>query len=215
MMPIQGWCAMTNKISNEAQILRTANSRPGSSNRWKVSPRNLFATAALAVNAILALPACGNAGTEFQSDQTVHYRQRLVQSQPDPTPTPSATPLATKNTPTPKQESPALPIRPDAAAKPPTQAIANWQLSLLAHIDRFKRYPAQARGAEGVANLSFSIDRKGRLLSSRIVKSSGSAILDAETLALIRRAQPLPPPPNEVDTASLSFVVPINFGNGN
>ena len=205
---------MTNKISNEAQMLWTANSRPGSPNRWKVSPRNLFATAALAVNAILAPPAFGNASTEFQSDQTVHYRQRFVQSQPDPTPTPSATPPATKNSPTPKQESPALPIRPDAAANPSTQAIADWQQSLLARIDRFKRYPAQARGAEGVASLSFSIDRKGHLLSSRIVKSSGSAILDAETLALIKRAQPFPPPPNEIDTDNLSFVIPVNYEGG-
>jgi periplasmic protein TonB len=97
---------------------------------------------------------------------------------------------------------------------PSSAAITNWQKSLVAHLDRFKRYPPQARGAEGVVSLAFSIDRKGNFVSSRIAKSSGSAVLDAEALAMIKRAAPLPPPPAEVADADLSFVVPIRFAAG-
>jgi protein TonB len=46
-------------------------------------------------------------------------------------------------------------------------------------------------------------------LSSRIVGSSGSAALDAETLALVRRAEPFPPPPPELVGSELT--VPVSF----
>jgi TonB family protein len=75
-------------------------------------------------------------------------------------------------------------------------------------------YPAQAHGAEGVASLAFTIDRKGNVLNSQIATTSGSAVLDAEVLALVKRAAPFPPPPAVVVDADLSFVVPIRFTAG-
>jgi protein TonB len=45
--------------------------------------------------------------------------------------------------------------------------------------------------------LAFSVDRGGGVHSARIVRSSGSSVLDNETLSLVQRAQPLPPPPPE------------------
>jgi protein TonB len=59
--------------------------------------------------------------------------------------------------------------------------------------------------------LAFRIDRNGHVLSSKIVQSSGSAILDEETLALIARAAPLPAPPRDVTDNQLSFVIPIKY----
>jgi periplasmic protein TonB len=88
-----------------------------------------------------------------------------------------------------------------------------WERSLVAHLERSKRYPREAAGRSGVARLAFSIDREGRLLDSWIVKSSGSAILDAQTLALVRRAEPFPPPPGDVADDQLSFVVPIRYAS--
>ena len=76
---------------------------------------------------------------------------------------------------------------------------------------RLQRYPPQARGVQGVVSLAFTIDRHGKVVSSRIVKSSGSAVLDAEALDLIKRAAPLPPPPADIADSELSFVVPIRF----
>lgn len=97
------------------------------------------------------------------------------------------------------------------ATRKPTAAELNWERSLVAHLERAKRYPRQAWGQSGVARLAFSIDRQGRLLESRIVKSSGSAILDEETLAMLRRAEPFPQPPPDVANDQLFFVVPIRY----
>src|SRR5262252_8926775 len=85
----------------------------------------------------------------------------------------------------------------DAAAAPapglsaiPSKAQANWQRSLVAHINRYKRYPAEARAhkVEGIVSVEFTLDRSGQILSSRVAQSSGSPILDEEAVALIRRA---------------------------
>jgi hypothetical protein len=56
--------------------------------------------------------------------------------------------------------------------------IANWQQALVTRLARFQRYPAHAKGATGVVNLSFSIDRQGHVLNGRVIKSSGSVVLD-------------------------------------
>jgi periplasmic protein TonB len=92
-------------------------------------------------------------------------------------------------------------------------AVRRWESALVAHIERFKRYPAEARarGARGYAKVAFTIDRDGRVLDSRIVQSTGSPDLDRESLAMLTRAQPMPKPPGQVQTADLSFVVPIRF----
>lgn len=93
----------------------------------------------------------------------------------------------------------------------PSASILRWERSLVAHLERAKRYPHDAAGRSGVARLAFRIDRQGRLLASRILKSTGSAILDAETLALVKRAEPFPAPPSRVADDQLSFVVPIRY----
>jgi len=84
---------------------------------------------------------------------------------------------------------------------------------VLAQINRFKQYPRAARQAhiEGVVMLHFVMDANGRVQSFDIAKSSGRPVLDAEALALIQRAQPLPALPADFPTRSLDAVVPIEF----
>jgi TonB family protein len=108
------------------------------------------------------------------------------------------------------EEVPPVNTGPSPPASVPS-AAASWQQSLVARLAKVQRYPAEARGAQGVVNLTFSIDRHGAVVSSRIVKSSGSAVLDAEALDLIKRAAPLPPPPADIADSELSFIVPIRF----
>jgi len=98
-------------------------------------------------------------------------------------------------------------------ARTPPVSITRWQSLLAAHIEHFKRYPAEARsrGEQGIAKVAFKIDHEGNLLSSRIVQSSGSATLDHETLAMLARAQPMPRPPDQISDAELAFVVPVRF----
>lgn len=84
---------------------------------------------------------------------------------------------------------------------------------LLGQLNRYKQYPASARKAriEGVVMLHFVMDAQGKVLSFEIAKSSGRPILDAEVLALIQRAQPLPALPADYPTRTLDAIVPIEF----
>ncbi|MDF3812873.1 energy transducer TonB, partial [Rhodopseudomonas sp. BAL398] len=91
--------------------------------------------------------------------------------------------------------------------------LPSYRDRLAAHLQRFKRYPSGAKssGAQGTALLSFTVGRNGRVLGSRLARSSGNAALDAETLAMIRRAEPLPAFPPQMTQSSLSFTVPVRF----
>jgi protein TonB len=90
-------------------------------------------------------------------------------------------------------------------------ALPSWKSQLLARLERSKRYPAQARGDQGVTLLAFSVDRQGGVHRARIARSSGSALLDQETLALLQRAQPLPSPPPQTRSAQIAVTVPIRY----
>jgi periplasmic protein TonB len=96
------------------------------------------------------------------------------------------------------------------AAAPSVAVIRHWETELLAHIERFKRYPpkAHARGDQGLAKVSFTIDPDGLVKGTRIVQSSGSPELDQEALDVLTRAQPVPLPP---DRAGKHWVIPVRF----
>jgi periplasmic protein TonB len=107
-------------------------------------------------------------------------------------------------------------VRPAAPApglveRPTSAVITTWQQSMAMQLERHKRYPSQARGEQGVTTLAFAIDRQGRLLSSRVVRSAGSAILDAAALAILSRAQPFPAPPLGIADELLSITVAIRY----
>ena len=101
---------------------------------------------------------------------------------------------------------------PTAAAVRSASAVS-WKRKIALHLQRNKRYPAaaQAKREHGVARVAFLIDRLGRVVSSTVIQSSGSAALDRETLDLLQRAQPLPTPPTDVPGAQFSFNVPVSF----
>jgi TonB family protein len=109
----------------------------------------------------------------------------------------------------PKPQSEAAPPPVPSPAASASSSAASWQQSLGARLARLQSH--KALGVQGVVSLAFSIDRQGNLVSSRIVKSSGSAPLDAAALDLIKRAAPFPPPPAGIADSELSFVVPIRF----
>jgi periplasmic protein TonB len=100
---------------------------------------------------------------------------------------------------------------PGRVVGPTSAAMTRWEISLKARIEAVKRYPVQAHGARGVAEAAFRIDRSGHVLESHIAKSSGSSILDAETLATLKRADPFPAPPAGIADGQLSISVPIEY----
>jgi len=87
-----------------------------------------------------------------------------------------------------------------------------WQQLLLGHLERFKRYPRQARRLhqQGVAQVRLSVAGDGRVLAVRIETASGHAALDAEALAVAERASPVPAPPAELGD-EVQVVVPMEF----
>ncbi|MGE0259575.1 MAG: energy transducer TonB [Alphaproteobacteria bacterium] len=144
-------------------------------------------------------------------------------SQPQPIDRPPPPRIAAPARPAPVQPVPvpALPA-PTSAATPAAPSVSpaalaaartNWQGQLLAWLSRHKRYPREAeeRRQQGTAHLRFVVDRYGRVLSYSLVRSSGFAALDEEIMALIQRAQPLPPPPAELPGMRFDLIVPVSF----
>lgn len=112
----------------------------------------------------------------------------------------------------PRSEAAAAPAE-GASLSQPSNAVPTWQGMLVAHLERHKRYPRgpQLRRQQGVAHVAFTIDRQGNVVAHRLHKSSGYDALDEEALALLQRAQPLPPPPPELSGESLDLIVPVQF----
>jgi protein TonB len=113
----------------------------------------------------------------------------------------------------PARETTAPMAIPDRVAAVATSQVPAWRGQITGLLERNKRYPpsAQARREQGVVQLSFSLDRKGNVVASSIVTSSGSSALDEEAMALVRRAQPFPPPPMELAGEQVNLTVPIRF----
>jgi protein TonB len=109
----------------------------------------------------------------------------------------------------------AAPQRADRAAAPmpggSRESNASWRSQLVARLERYKRYPSEARGDAGVAQVAFRVDRSGGVHGVRIARSSGSSLLDRETLALVDRAQPMPTPPSDISDSELSVIAPVRY----
>jgi protein TonB len=153
----------------------------------------------------------------------VEFRPEVIPTEPVPDPVQR---IEEKPEPLPEQQSEAmLPPQPKPDPEPPreetpvvipqpmraTASVTTWENQIVTILEHNKRYPGDARasGQQGVARLAFRIDSDGHLVSSRIVKSSGFPALDAETLALVQRVQPFPPPPPE--RAGYEMILPLRF----
>lgn len=88
-----------------------------------------------------------------------------------------------------------------------------WRRGLVAHIERQKRAMANATRAADVV-VRFTIDHRGRLLALDIAKGSGDARYDQAALDIVRRADPMPPPPPDLPEQNLNFRIPISFRAG-
>lgn len=88
---------------------------------------------------------------------------------------------------------------------------ARWSSSLAAWIRRHTRYPsaARARRVEGDVRVTFTIDSSGRVLSARMVGSSGDPDLDRAALAVLQGAT-VPAPPAELGSR-VSRTAPFVF----
>lgn len=104
-----------------------------------------------------------------------------------------------------------LAAAPMAGASAPASAAvqASWRGTLMAHLNRYKRFPSGA--SPGTVQVSFRIDRAGRVMAANLVRGSGDVALDEEAVAMIRRASPVPAPPDGVGGTTIALAVPVRF----
>lgn len=159
---------------------------------------------------------------------------KTADTKPPPTPKPPEPRVAEAKPAPPRQEAAARPTAsaPGAGGKAGRQArpdtgdaesdsagggmpgvSTDFAALLQAWLAKHKEYPrsAQLRRQQGTALLYFVMDRTGRVLDYRLEKSSGYPLLDREVVAMIERAQPLPPIPDELGQDRLELVVPVQF----
>ena len=128
---------------------------------------------------------------------------------PVPRPKPMPLPAVRLEQPTPLAQPVATP--PPASATTAARFPVSWQTRLLAHLNRYKHYPAEAqmRHRQGTASVHLRLLPNGFVEAVRLQAGSGTDALDQEAIALIGRAQPLPVPDNE--TGPVEIDVPIAF----
>ena len=100
-----------------------------------------------------------------------------------------------------------------AVSADPQSDMAGWENALYRALMARTAYPSlyQALHLEGVAMVSFVVDRQGQVTGVRIVKSSGSVLLDGRSIRTVYAAQPLPAPPADVAGETFSFTVPMRY----
>ncbi len=91
------------------------------------------------------------------------------------------------------------------------RAAVTWQKELIAHLNRFRRYPADRAGKSANIVIAMHLDRTGRVLDANVLKSSGDEAFDRAALSMVERASPVPAPPALVADEGLDFSLPIQF----
>jgi periplasmic protein TonB len=91
--------------------------------------------------------------------------------------------------------------------------IVSYQTLVFGMLELKKEFPedAKRRGVFGTALVAFELNDDGSVKSEKLLKSSGDAALDVESLALVQRAAPFPKPPpgaQKVFAADITFPPP-------
>ncbi|MDP2268357.1 MAG: TonB family protein [Deltaproteobacteria bacterium] len=85
------------------------------------------------------------------------------------------------------------------------QRFAPYLQKIKQKIENIWSYPPEAFAEKkmGVSTVAFSLDSRGRLVASKIVKSSGHKTLDRGTINVIKAAAPYAPFPPEINLSRL------------
>lgn len=108
------------------------------------------------------------------------------------------------------ESEPTSPVDPSPPPAGDSDARDRYRPLVLAILERAKRYPlfAQRHGLEGTVEIAFIIAPDGRLSEPEVIASSKHGVLDAATLAMVRRVGTVPPPP---DTTPQRFAARIQY----
>lgn len=113
----------------------------------------------------------------------------------------------------PIEDTTAPPTTPSPPAARRSDVAPSWQGRILAALNKVKRYPfsAATRRQQGIPYIRFVMDRAGHVLSSTLERACGIPALDREAIAIPKRADPLPQPPDDMSGSTFELVVPIEF----
>lgn len=100
---------------------------------------------------------------------------------------------------------------------PDANKLATYEQMLPLWLDKFRKYPNEAKIANitGVGEVFIKIDRNGKILLSRIIKSTGSQVLDKALANMLFEADPVLPVPGNYhpDKKSFSYKIAFEFKN--
>jgi TonB family protein len=86
----------------------------------------------------------------------------------------------------------------------------NWSRKLSAYFELHKRYPQGKKRAAKVT-VSLVLNRLGNVVSVAVQQSSGDSSFDEAAVSMIRRSDPVPPPPAGLKDDQFSFNLDVNF----
>ena len=101
-----------------------------------------------------------------------------------------------------------------ATDEPPDPALLErYGRSLSSLFSRHQQYPrlAAMRGWEGEVQLRITIARKGNIVATQVIRSSGFEVLDQNAVQLVTSTGALPRPPEALQNKDIQIVVPVLF----
>lgn len=124
---------------------------------------------------------------------------------------PEATPTFTVPQPPPEPPKVQAPSQQDLDA-----ARSGYSALLAREFAKHRLYPriAQMRGWQGTVRVQLELDAQGNVTQSAIKESSGFEVLDKQALEMVRKATPLPLPPETLRNRAFSILVPVTFKLG-
>jgi TonB family protein len=87
---------------------------------------------------------------------------------------------------------------------------AYWGRKISAYFELHKRYPKDKRKAATV-KVSLVLNRRGNVVSVDVVESSGDSAFDEAAVSMIRRSDPVPPPPAGLTDDQFRFGLDVKF----
>jgi protein TonB len=90
-------------------------------------------------------------------------------------------------------------------------AMSEWRRDVDLRINRSARYLGKL-SVRGETLIALRIDRGGRLVESKVLRSSGNTELDGAFLAVVRTAAPFPPLPSAYAPPSMAFTTVMSSG---
>ena len=92
-------------------------------------------------------------------------------------------------------------------------AVSNYPGKVVAKLRRSLRYPREAKRERlrGETHVAFTVAQGGSVSGIRVVKSSGSPVLDRAAVETVQRAAPFPAIPAGAGRSAWPFTVPLAF----